>query len=121
MTYSSAAKAAGIRYQTFNEWHKKNKNSKSGEYFEFYKFIQKCNADAAKKCLERLNEAAKAGNYTVCMWILSRRFHEDFGRRQYRKIDVVSENLNQNVEIIINKTNFIKVDMIKESNEFSTI
>ena len=48
LPYSLAAEAAGITYQTFNEWHKKGKNSKSGEYFKFYKFIQKCNADAAK-------------------------------------------------------------------------
>jgi hypothetical protein len=126
LTYSLAAEAAGITYQTFNEWHKKGKNSKSGEYFEFYKFIQKCNADAAKKCLERLNESAKAGNCTVCMWILERRFSEDFGRRQYRKMDVVSENKNENVEIIVNDADGIrkqilaKFDLVGESNESLT-
>jgi light-regulated signal transduction histidine kinase (bacteriophytochrome) len=110
----------------FNEWHKKGKNSKSGEYFEFYTFIQKCNADAAKKFLERLNEAAKAGNCTVCMWILERRFSEDFGRRQYRKMDIISENLNQNVELIINdadgirKETLAKFDLVRESNESLT-
>ena len=101
LPYALAAEAAGITYQTFNEWHKKGKNSKSGEYFDFYKFIQKCNADAAKKCLERLNEAAKAGNCQVCMWILSRRFPEEFGRRVYRKTNVVSENHNETVDIIV--------------------
>jgi hypothetical protein len=126
LTYSLAAEAAGITYQTFNEWHKKGKNSKSGEYFEFFKFIQKCNADAAKLCLERLNESAKAGNCTVCMWILERRFSEDFGRRQYRKMDVVSENLNQNVDLIVNDTDEIrkqilaKFDLARESNESVT-
>ena len=126
LTYSLAAEAAGITYQTFNEWHKKGKNSKSGEYFEFYKFIQKCNADAAKKCLERLNEAAKAGNCTVCMWILDRRFSEDFGRRVYRKTNVVSENLNQNVEIKVTDTDEIrkdilaKFDWVRENNESLT-
>jgi hypothetical protein len=126
LTYSLAAEAAGITYQTFNEWHKKGKNSKSGEYFDFYKFIQKCNADAAKKCLERLNEAAKAGNCTVCMWILDRRFSEDFGRRVYRKTNVVSENLNQNVEIKVTDTDEIrkdilaKFDWVRENNESLT-
>jgi hypothetical protein len=67
LPYSLAAEAAGITYQTFNDWYKKGKNSKSGGYFEFYKYIQECNANAAKKCLERLNESAKAGNCTVCM------------------------------------------------------
>ena len=112
LTYSLAAEAAGITYQTFNEWHKKGKNSKSGEYFEFYKFIQKCNADAAKQCLERLNKAAKAGNCTICMWILERRFSEDFGKRQYRKMDIVSENKNENVEIIVNDDDNIRKEIL---------
>jgi len=70
-TYAFAAEAAGITYQTFNDWMKKGKNSTSGKYFKFSKYIQKFNADAAKKLLERLNEAAEAGNCQVCMWILS--------------------------------------------------
>ena len=112
LTYSLAAEAAGITYQTFNEWHKKGKNSKSGEYFEFYQFIQKCNADAAKQCLEKLNKAAKAGNCQVCMWILERRFSEDFGRRQYRKMDIFSENKNENVEIIVNDADNIRKEIL---------
>jgi hypothetical protein len=126
LPYSLAAEAAGITYQTFHEWHKKGKNSKSGEYFDFYKFIQKCNADAAKKCLERLNEAAKAGNTQICQWILERRFSEDFGRRQYRKMDVVSESKNENIEINVDDADGIrkqilaKFDRVRESNESLT-
>ncbi len=37
LTYALAAASAGITYQTFNDWMNKGKNSKSGEYFEFYK------------------------------------------------------------------------------------
>ena len=112
LTYSLAAEAAGITYQTFNEWHKKGKNSKSGEYFEFYTHIQKCNANAAKKCIEKLNEAVKAGNCTVSIWILERRFSEDFGRRQYRKMDIFSENKNENVEIIVNDADNIRKEIL---------
>ena len=43
------------------------------------------NADGARKLLERLNDAAAAGNCRVCMFILERRFSEDFGRRVYKK------------------------------------
>jgi hypothetical protein len=62
---------------------KKETNSKSGEYFEFYEHIEKCNADGAFKCLQRLNDAAEAGDTRICMWILERRFPDDFGRREY--------------------------------------
>ena len=40
---------------------------------------------AAKKLLQKLNDAAKLANCQVCMLILERRFSEDFGRRVYKK------------------------------------
>ena len=125
MTYALAAASAGITYQTFNDWMNKGKNSKSGEYFEFYKYIKKCNADAALKCPQRLKEAADSGNCQVCMWILERRFPNDYGRNEYRKINVVSENKNENVEIIVKNEDEIrkqiieKFSLVKESNEIS--
>ena len=112
LTYALAANSAGITYQSFNSWMSKGKTEKSGKYYRFAQHIQKCNADAAKKCLERLNKAAKAGNCTVCMWILERRFSEDFGRRQYRKMDVVSENKNENVDIIAQDTDAIRNNIL---------
>jgi hypothetical protein len=39
----------------------------------------------------------KLGDTRICMWILERRFPEDFGRREYKKINAVSENKNENV------------------------
>ena len=90
LTNALAAASAWITYQTFNDWMKKGKNSKSGEYFEFYEHIEKCNAYGALKCLQRLNEAAEAGDTRICMWILERRFPEYLGRREYRKINSVS-------------------------------
>jgi transposase len=121
LTYSLAAEAAGITYKTFNEWLKKGRNSTSGEYFKFSQHINKCNAEGAKKLLERLNDAADAGNCQVCMWILERRFPKDFARRQYRKMNVVSENQNVIVDIAINDADGImaqileKFDLGKES------
>jgi abortive infection bacteriophage resistance protein len=101
LTYRLAAESAGLTYKTFNSWMNEGKNSTSGKYYHFSQHIKKCNADGALKLLERLNEAVKAGDTRICLWILERRFSEDFGRRVYRKTNVVSENLNQNVEIIL--------------------
>jgi hypothetical protein len=126
LTYSLAASSAGITYKTFNIWLNKGKTEKSGKYYQFYKYIIKCNADGALKLLERLNEAAKGGNCQVCMFILERRFPDEFGRRVNRKTNVVSENLNQNGEIIINDTDGIrkqilaKFDRVGENNESLT-
>ena len=114
LTYALAANSAGVTYQSFNSWMSKGKIDKSGKYFEFTQHIQKCNADAAKNCLEKLNEAAKAGNCTVCMWILERRFSEDFGRRVYRKTNFVSENKNENIEIIVNDVDGIRAQILEK-------
>ena len=127
LTYSLTANSAGVTYQTFNQWMSKGKTEKSGKYYQFYRYIQKRNADAAKALLERLHNAADAGNCQVCMWILERRFSEDFGRRENRKMNVVSENLNQNVEIIVKDGDGIRKQILdkfafgREDQESSTI
>ena len=93
---------------------KQGKNSTSGKYFEFARYINKCNADGARILLEKLNDAAKAGNCTVCMWILSRRFPEDFGRRIYRQTNVVSENINTNVEITVQEADLLRKQILEK-------
>jgi hypothetical protein len=99
LTYALAASAAGVTYQTFNQWMKLGRDSTSGKYYDFYNHIEQQNAEGALKILQKLNDAARAGNCQVCMFILERRFSKDFGRRIYKKTNVVAENLNQNVEI----------------------
>jgi len=70
LTYALAANSAGVSYQTLNQWVRRGQTEKSGNYYNFYKFIQKCNADAAKILLERLNLAAKTGDtgYVCSFW-----------------------------------------------------
>ncbi len=114
LTYALAANSAGITYQTFNQWMQRGKNSTYGEYFNFYQHVTKRNADGARKLLERLNSAAKAGDTRICMWILERRFSEEFGRRVYRKTNVVSENLNQNVEISVTDADKIRERILEK-------
>ena len=127
LTYSLAAEAAGITYKTFNEYMNKGKTDKSGKYFQFYQYIQKCNADGAWELLTRLNDAAKAGNCQVCMWILERRFPEEFGRRVYKKMNVVAENQNVIVDMALNDIDGIRAKILdkfafgRNNSESSTI
>jgi protein-arginine kinase len=57
------------------------------------------------------------------MWIFERRFPNDYGRCEYRKINAVTENKNENIEIIINDADKIrqqilaKFGRVEESNE----
>jgi hypothetical protein len=50
------------------------------------------------------------------MWILERRFSEDFGRRQYSKMDIVSENKNENVDIIVKDADGIRKQILERFN-----
>ena len=126
LTYALAANSASVTYQTFNSWYQKGKTEKAGKYFKFSQYINKCNADAAKTLLERLNLAAKAGDTRICIWILERRFSEDFGRRIYRKTNLVSENKKVNVELIVNDADSIRIeilakfDRVEEGNKVLT-
>jgi hypothetical protein len=126
LTYRLAAEAARITYKTFNEYMNRGQTEKSGKYYRFYQYIQKCNADAAKVLLERINEAAKAGDTQMCTWILERRFASDFGRRVYRKTNLVADNQNVNVEIIVQDTDavreeiLVKFDRVEESHKLLT-
>ena len=104
----------------------RGKTEKSGRYHNFAQYIQKCNSDAAKKLFERLNNAADDGNCQGCMWILERRFPDEFGRRVYKKTNVVSQNKNENIEINVNDVDEVrkqilaKFDRVGESNTFLT-
>ena len=90
------------------------KDSTSGKYFEFYKHIEQRNAEGALRILPKLKDAADAGNCQVCMWILERRFSEDFGRRVYRKTNVVSENINTNVEITVQEADILRKQILEK-------
>jgi hypothetical protein len=93
---------------------KLGRDSISGKYFEFYKHIEQKNAEGALRILQKLNDEAKAGNCQVCMFILERRFSEDFGRRVYKKTNVVSDNQNVIVDIAINDADGIRAQILEK-------
>jgi hypothetical protein len=45
---------------------------------------------------------------------MERRFSTDFGRRVYRKMHVVSENKNENVELIVNYVDGIREKILEK-------
>ncbi len=60
----------------------------------------------------------KAGDTRICIWILERRFSEDFGRREYRKMNVVSENQNVNVEINVKEADILRKQILAKFDQF---
>jgi hypothetical protein len=52
------------------------------------------------------------------MFILERRFSEDFGRHVYRKMDVVSEKRNENVEITVTEADILRKQILAKFDRF---
>ncbi len=50
----------------------------------------------------------------MCTWILERRFASDFGRRVYKKTNIVSDNQNVSVEIAFNDADGIRAQIIEK-------
>jgi len=48
LSYSLAAEASGVTYQSFNQLMSKGNTDQYGEYFQFYNHIKKCNVNALK-------------------------------------------------------------------------
>ena len=67
-----------------------------------------------KTLLGTLKAAAKAGDTRICLWILERRFSEEFGRRVYSKTNIVSENQNENVDINVNDADRIREKILEK-------
>jgi hypothetical protein len=51
------------------------------------------------------------------MWILERRFTDDYGRREYRKMDVISENKNENVKITVKEADILRKQILVKFDE----
>lgn len=82
MPYHAAAQAAGITYETFNNWMNRGKKAKSGRYFQFFQDIKEAESRGIRNNLILITKAAKEGSWQASAWILERRHPEDFGRRE---------------------------------------
>lgn len=78
--FTHACNYAGISFETFNEWRK--------QYSEFAERVKEAEGKAVIGWLDKIEAAAKDGNWTAAAWKLERRFPHDFGRRDRMPIDV---------------------------------
>lgn len=81
-TYTLAAQAAGIAYNTFNEWMKAGEAAKRGKKREFYDAVKKAEGQRAARWLERIERSAMAGNWQAAAWKLERIHPDDYGRHK---------------------------------------
>ncbi len=95
-TYKDAAEAAGISYDTFNEWMKVGRSAKSGKFYQFFKSVRRAEAMARLKYLSVIAEAAQNGDWRAALEFLKRRDRTNWGDN----VDVTSGGERVPVRII---------------------
>ena len=86
-TYKDASEAAGIEYNTFNEWMKKGADAKSGAYREFNEAVGIANAQCAVNFTRIIQSAAAKGDAKYALEWLKRRRRAEWGDN----VDVTSD------------------------------
>lgn len=78
-TYKDSAEAAGVEYNTFNEWMKKGAEAKSGAYREFNEAVSKANAECAVNFTRIIQSNAAKGDWKAALEWLKRRRRNEWG------------------------------------------
>ena len=78
-TYKHAAEAAGVDYDTYNEWIKAGKAAKSGRFYEFSEAVRKSEAQARLNYLSTIAQAAAKGDWKAAEAFLKRRDRANWG------------------------------------------
>ena len=101
-TLKDASEAAGVDYNTFNEWMKRGAKEQSGKFREFYDASRRVEAEATMKYLSVIAEAAKKGDWKAALEWLKRRRRSEWGDA----VDVTSagEKLDGVLRIIVHES-----------------
>ena len=88
-TYTDAAGAAGVDYDTFNNWMQMGAKSTSGRYFEFFHKIRQAEGECALNFTRVIQSAAARGDWKAAEAWLKRRRRAEWGDN----VDVTSGGL----------------------------
>jgi len=87
-TYKDAAEAAGVAYNTFNEWMKAGEKQKRGQFREFNELVKRTEAQARNNYLATIAKAANTGDWRAALEYLKRRDRANWGD----SVDLTSKN-----------------------------
>lgn len=83
----ASAESANIDVSTFHDWVNWGKAG-DARFAEFAVQVQRARGDAEQACVDCIFNAAKSGQWQAAAWLLERSRHEDWGRKDYQKIDM---------------------------------
>jgi transposase len=99
LSYNLTCQAAGITFETFNDWMKSGAAGKEKKFCDFHNAVRASEATCAKNCLTRIRAAAERGSLASDLWLLERRYPADYGRKDHLNMKSQTEALNLNVDI----------------------
>jgi len=102
-TYELAANYAGICYDTLNNWMKRGKEEKKGEFFQLFEDIKKVEGAAAVSWLDKIDKAADEGAWQAAAWKLERRYPHQYGRTVQEVTGKDGEPIQHNFVAIVPK------------------
>jgi hypothetical protein len=113
-----AAELCKINYATFSLWMNRGEKASKMEvipddevkYFDFFNYINSCEAEAIQIVLKDINSARQEGAWQAGAWLLERRHPEEFGKSNVK----VSANVTGNVTIVIGSSDFEESDDLNE-------
>jgi hypothetical protein len=82
----TAAAYAGIAKDTLYNWLKEGARSESGALREFSDAVENALAFGEMRDLQRIDQAATAGQWQAAAWRLERRFPKKWGRQERHEI-----------------------------------
>jgi hypothetical protein len=78
-TFRDAAGAAGVDYESYNNWMKRGEAEGEGPYFDFFVSVEQAKHDAILQYVGVINKAAKQGDWRAALEYLRRRDREHWG------------------------------------------
>ena len=87
MPAKHACSAVGICEVTYYDWIKKGSEQKTGKYAKFLKSIKKAKHRHEARNAAIIEKKAQDGTWQAAAWMLERRHSNDWGNKQFQKIE----------------------------------
>lgn len=113
LTRTACAHAIGVSYETWRTWESLGREGKE-PYSRFYIAIQEAEADLMRECLEKVKKAADLGNFQAVVFLLERRFSDQWGKQSQLNVNAKTQSQNFNVNADVDLNNFEEAERIRQ-------
>ena len=99
LSYNLTCQAAGISFDTFDNWMKSGAKGEQKKCTDFYNQVRASEAVCARNSLTTIREDAINGSWSAAAWLLERRYASDYGRKDNLNLKSKTENVNVSIDL----------------------